>query len=142
MGPYQAGFELSPDGRFIVYSSAENGAPQVFVREIATGRLQLISTASARMPVWTRTGDEIIFSETSGRAILSVKMLSAEEMEFSTPVVVAQRQIPGASPFAVSPDAQRFLIPVPVDDTRFNRDWQIQVVLNWFEELRTRVPVK
>jgi len=41
--------------------------------------------------------------------------------------------------FDVSPDGQRFLMIQPVE--REGGVSQIQVVLNWFEELKRRVPV-
>ena len=46
--------------------------------------------------------------------------------------------------YAVSPDGQRFLMPLP--ESRLTEDTTapapIAVVLNWFSELQQRVPVK
>ena len=50
----------------------------------------------------------------------------------------------GSLPFYdVSPDGQRFLMLKPVDPAgRDSAPTQINVVLNWFEELKQKVPVK
>jgi hypothetical protein len=42
--------------------------------------------------------------------------------------------------YAVSPDGQRFLMLKPAEQERAGPT-QINVVLNWFEELKRRVPV-
>ena len=51
--------------------------------------------------------------------------------------------LPTASSFPyydVSPDGQRFLMLKPVE-SQTSAPTQINVVLNWFEELKRRVPV-
>jgi hypothetical protein len=47
---------------------------------------------------------------------------------------------PGALPnYDVSPDGQRFLMLKPIEQEQ-SAPTQINVVLNWFEELKRRVP--
>ena len=43
--------------------------------------------------------------------------------------------------YDVSPDGQRFLMLKPVE-SQTSAPTQINVVLNWFEELKKKVPVK
>jgi hypothetical protein len=43
--------------------------------------------------------------------------------------------------YDVSPDGQRFLMLKPVE-TQTSTPTQINVVLNWFEELKRRVPTR
>jgi len=43
--------------------------------------------------------------------------------------------------YDVSPDGKRFLMVKPVADQQTEQA-QLQVIVNWFEDLRRRVPVK
>jgi len=43
--------------------------------------------------------------------------------------------------YDVSPDGQRFLMLKPVE-SEASAPTQINIVLNWFEELKTKAPVK
>ena len=43
--------------------------------------------------------------------------------------------------YDVSPDGQTFIFVRPTDEEYTDRSRQIRVVLNWFEELKERVPV-
>jgi Tol biopolymer transport system component len=53
---------LSPDGRWLAYSSDESGTYQIYVRAFPDkgGKWQ-ISNAGGRNPMWPRTGHELFF---------------------------------------------------------------------------------
>jgi hypothetical protein len=54
---------------------------------------------------------------------------------FEAPYVPSPRSLPN---YDVSPDGQRFLMLKPTEQAQAPE--QINVVLNWFEELKRRVP--
>ena len=47
----------------------------------------------------------------------------------------------GGAQYSLSPDAQRFLMLKPTEQQQTSLT-QINVVLNWFEELKQKVPMK
>jgi serine/threonine-protein kinase len=64
MSPARDGFPaLSPDGKWLAYSSDESGALEVYVRpfpNVGDARWQ-ISTAGGRAPLWAHSGKELFF---------------------------------------------------------------------------------
>ncbi len=66
-----------------------------------------------------------------------------ERLEFTKPALVGRQT--GNRAFDVSADGKRLLMTVPALAPAGGIDvseWQITVVLNWFEELKARVPVR
>jgi len=64
--------EISPDGRWMAYSSNESGNYEIFVRpfpEVDKGRWQ-ISTATGDSPLWSPDGRELFYR--SGDAVMAV----------------------------------------------------------------------
>jgi len=62
---------VSPDGRWLAYSSNEAGTYEVYVRpfpKTETGRWQ-VSTAGGTQPVWSRDGRELFFLDGAPRLI-------------------------------------------------------------------------
>src|SRR3990172_8928900 len=53
---------LSPDGRWLAYTSDESGRPEVYVRAfLRPGGSQLISTSGGRQPMWRRKDGKELF---------------------------------------------------------------------------------
>ena len=55
--------ELSPDGRFLAYTSNESGTDEVFVRPFPAleSRRWQVSSGGGSRPLWSRDGSEIFF---------------------------------------------------------------------------------
>ena len=71
----ELGPAISPDGRWIAYSSNETGAPQVYVRpfpDVDAGRWQ-VSNGQGSAPVWSRDGNELFFSTQDGLTAAQVE---------------------------------------------------------------------
>ena len=64
---------LSPDGRYLAYTSTEAGADEVFVESFppGAGKWQ-VSTGGGICPIWSRDGSEIYF--VSGPALFAVEV--------------------------------------------------------------------
>jgi dipeptidyl aminopeptidase/acylaminoacyl peptidase len=132
---------LSPDGRWVAYTSNESGSVEVFVQGFPEpGGRTLISTSGGVEPVWSRDGRELFYLD--GDAMMAVEVKTsptfaagAPRMLFEGRYVLSPTSIAG---YDVSADGQRFLRVQPMHpDLPTN---QIQVVLNWFEELRSVAP--
>ena len=132
---------ISPDGRWFAFASNETGSNQIHVQEIETGRRRTISTGGGNSPVWSRDGTEIFYR--SGPGQISVVEVTGE----TEPVFSARRQLFEVSgllrSYDVTADGQRFLGVLPVGTVELAVEPatpRINVVLNWFEELKQRVP--
>jgi Tol biopolymer transport system component len=124
--------KISPDGRWIAYTSSETGLPEVYVQGfpgIMTGKWQ-ISNGGGSTPIWNTDGNELIYR--SGRTLMAAAIqISGSSFAPDAPRVLAE--LPeGASEYSAAPDRKRFLIAMPVeqDDAR-----PIHIVQNWRAEL-------
>jgi Tol biopolymer transport system component len=130
---------LSPNGRWLAYVSSESGRAEVYVDSYpGLAERVVISTDGGHLPQWSRDGRELFYRE--GDALMAVSM----DMHGSFHAGKLRRLFSGAysgesreMAFDVSPDGRRFLM-IKSDDAATLR--QINVVLNWFQELKEKVP--
>jgi serine/threonine-protein kinase len=136
--------QLSPDGRWIAYSSVESMMQQIYIQPYPpSGAKYQISTEGGNSPRWARNGRELFFRR--GDDMLAVDIETRPVFRFGTPKVLFTGSFessplgmqPGLG-YDVSADGKRFLM---VRSPGPNVAGQIEVVHNWFEELRRRVPV-
>ena len=132
---------FSPSGRHIAYVSDESGRNEVYIRPYpGPGERVTVSNAGGIDPVWAPTGDELFYRESDD--LFAVPVDTSPSLSLGESVrlmdVSAYRVSGDVNPaLAVSPDGQRFLMIREAPGSR----QQINVVLNWFTELRARVPV-
>jgi eukaryotic-like serine/threonine-protein kinase len=134
--------EFSPDGHWLVYVSDESGRREVYVRSYpGPGGKWQISSGGGTEPVWNRNGRELFYR--SGDNMLAVEISTQPafaagkpRMLFQAPYLSSPVTFPN---YDVSPDGQRFLMLKPVEQAQA-APTQINVVLNWFEELKRLVP--
>jgi eukaryotic-like serine/threonine-protein kinase len=135
--------QISPDGRWAAFSTDESGQFEVYVVSFpgASERRQ-ISTGGGREPRWARNGRELFFRK--GAQMMSVEITTQPTFSAATPTELFVRTLnlpdTGSPDYDVSPDGQRFLMlrEAPHDLPPL----QLNVVLNWFEELKERVPLQ
>jgi Tol biopolymer transport system component len=124
---------ISPDGRWIAYTSDESGQSEVYVTSFPRpGRTWLVSVNGAENPVWRRDGRELYY-------------VSADSKLMAVPVAVDPTFDPGASTplfelrvvsgtygwnYDVAPDG-RFLVNTITDTS----SPPITVVTNWLTEV-------
>jgi eukaryotic-like serine/threonine-protein kinase len=140
---------LSPDGRWLAYQSDESGRSEIYVRPFPktdSGRWQ-ISSDGGGLPLWARSGREL-FYVTSGDRLVSVATDSTPEFSFSSPQALFDMApymlAPGRTisrPFDISPDGRRFVMSRSIQRETSSRPSMV-IVLNWLEELKSRVPVR
>jgi len=130
---------ISPSGRFIAYSSNESGQNQIYVRpfpNVDDGKWQ-ISKDGGIAPVWHPKGQELFYR--NGRALEVVSIKTEPTFTQGSPRVLFTGNYQSNSAnrqYDVAPDGQRFLM-IKQEQTEVT---QINVVLNWFEELKRLVP--
>jgi len=137
----QAVPRFSPDGRWLAYVSNESGRYEVYVQPYpGPGGKWLISTEGGTEPVWNPNGRELFYR--SGGKMMSVDIATQQGFAAGNPRLLFEGQYmttAGTIPnYDVSPDGQRFMMLKPNEQAQAAT--QINVVLNWFEELKRRVP--
>jgi Tol biopolymer transport system component len=133
---------FSPDGHWLVYTSDESGRFEIYVQTYpGPGGKWQISTEGGTEPLWNRNGRELFYR--SGDKMMAVDITTQPGFAAGKPKVLFTGQYlptPGTLPnYDVSPDGQRFLMIKPGEQAQ-GGPTQINVVLNWFEELKQKVP--
>jgi Tol biopolymer transport system component len=133
---------FSPDGRWLAYISNESGRYEIYVQPYpGPGGKWQVSTEGGTEPMWNPNGRELFYR--SGRKMLAVEIATQPGFAASKPRVLFEGDYlptPLSFPnYDVSPDGQRFLM-LKSNEAGDAAPTQINVVLNWFEELKRRVP--
>ena len=145
--------QFSPDGKWIAFVRApstdlESSDRGIFVRAFPTG--DRVYQAPRQMvdfhPVWSRDGRELIFvaSATAG-TMTAVGVKAAAGVTFGAPTrfpssVTGDRLSVSLRAYDLLPDG-RFIGLVTEDQSR-RASTEIRVILNWFDELNSKVPAK
>jgi serine/threonine-protein kinase len=132
---------LSPDGHWLAYGSSESGRTEIYVQAFpGLGTKYFISTEGGCEPAWAPNGQQLYYRHDDKMMVVDFKpeqgVVRAKPRElFSGPY---DSDSPTRS-YDIHPDGKRFLMrqlsdqpPQPVK--------QIQIVQNWFEELKRLVP--
>lgn len=125
---------FSPDGRWLAYESDETGQREVYVRPYpGPGGKIPISRGGGIGPGWSANGRELIYKQRD--KFYSVDVKAAPEFTAGTPRELFA--VPGSGDYDISSDGQRFAMTVREIGSRPK---QLNVVLNWTEELKRLVP--
>jgi eukaryotic-like serine/threonine-protein kinase len=138
--------QISPNGRWMAYTSKESGQNQICVRpfpEVKAGRWQ-ISPSGGNSPLWARNGRELFYRD--GDAVMAVSVKTDPNFTFDAPKVLFRRTYVSANfladldvnPWDISTDGKRFLMMKPFGATAPAEEGprRINIVLNWSEELK------
>jgi Tol biopolymer transport system component len=127
--------QLSPDGRWLAYTSIESGGFQVYVVGFAgaQGRWQ-VSTKSGTDPRWSADGKELYYLDSTFNLwAVSVKS-TGDSLQFGTPErLVATWSAPNVF-YSVTPDGKRILL----NKTRLDAGQALTVVSDFRVELNAK----
>ena len=138
--------QVSPNGRWMAYASNESGQYEVYVRpfpDVNTGRW-LISTSGGNTPLWSPNGRELYYH--IGDTAMAVPVETESTFKAGKPTVLFHGtpnirstgvDLTDFTYWDISPDGKRFLM---VKDATTGTPRKINVVMNWFEELKEKVP--
>jgi eukaryotic-like serine/threonine-protein kinase len=127
--------KVSPDGRWIAYSSDESGQPEIYVQAFPSrsGRRK-VSISGGSDPRWRRNGKELFYVGADGK-MMAVPSKLGEECSFGTPVALFDAKISNpireSTLYDVSADGQRFVLKQPYDSPS-----QLNVIFNWTSLLK------
>ena len=135
---------FSPDGHWVAYESIESGVREIYVVPYpGPGPKILISTQGGALPRWSHNGRELFYrtENTNNQDVNFMMVVDVETgppFRAGTPKVLFEEK-GYANAYDVSLDGKRFLMVKSPGSSR-GPVREVTVVLNWFEELRRRVP--
>ena len=128
--------QFSPNGRWMAYESDESGGSEVYVQAFpGPGGKWQVSVRGGGDPRWNLNGRELFY--VNDDKMMVVDVVTSSSFSAGTPKMLLEDQDFINAAWDVSPNGQRFLIVKPMEQQAAT---QIDVVLNWFEELKRRVP--
>ena len=139
------GVTFSPDGRWLAYVSGESGRDDIYVRPYpGPGGQVTVSSGGGQEAVWGRDGSELFYR--NGNRLMVVAVDTEPGFSADAPTLLFENDFVldnasgggGNANYDVSSDG----VFVFVEDLG-SQDAapELRLVLNWFEELKARVPV-
>ena len=134
---------FSPDGRWLAYVSDESGREEVFVRPYpGPGNIIPISTDGGMEPVWAPDGKKLYYRDVSGDKMMVVSFLAEPDLQVGKPQLLFEGKFHGGwawgRNYDIAPDGKLFLMIT--DEEQPSPPTQINMVLNWVEELTRLAP--
>jgi Tol biopolymer transport system component len=123
---------LSPDERWMIYTSDEAGADAVYLRPFPDangGKWRVSGAGGGSAPRWRADGKEIYYVDDRGQLTAVAVKFSGASTELTEPRVLFRVGGLGRAGYAVSRDGARFLMTVTSEASR--REAPLSVVLNW-----------
>ncbi len=145
-GPFnEEGAALSPNGKWLAYTSNESGRDEIFVRPFpntAAGRWQ-VSTAGGSAARWAHSGRELFYEAASGDMMV-VPVTPGPTFAPAAPRrlfslgsgLITSNTVPM---YDLTPDDRRFVTIRLAVVNQAPGAGQMVVVDNWFEELRRKM---
>ena len=144
---------ISPNGRWVAYTSHETGNGQIYVRSFAGGGKYRVSRNRGRNPFWSPDGSTLYF-KVRNQAIGTQTVMSsvvtsgneqdsaASDTQFEAEVPVEMFEIPAEfRDLTIMPDGKQFLVIAPLNADEEKEDYlEIHVTLNFLEELKRLAP--
>ncbi|MCU1385120.1 MAG: hypothetical protein JWL71_3817 [Acidobacteria bacterium] len=140
--------DFSPDGKFVTYQSNASGEEEVYVQPFpnVTAQKWIVSRGGGSRPAWSRDGQQIFFISPAGEMMRVAVQRSGSTLAAATPVTLFHGPyylgggaVAGRT-YDVAADG-RFLMMKPVSGAPSpSSGGNIEVVVNWFEELKRAVP--
>ncbi len=132
---------FSPDGKWIAYVSEDSGREEVYVCPYSDGGITgagiPISTDGGADPIWAADGKTLYYWAEPNR-IMAVSITTEPTFNASKPRQTIDRdQLRAVESLDVLPDGRFIMIQKGEDEDDIKR---VNVVLNWFEELKAKVP--
>ena len=128
------GGNFSPDGRWMVYRSDENGKNEIYVTAFPKheGKWQ-ISNGGGTTPIWSPDGKQLFY--VNGTALMVVNVLASATFDFSVPRKLCE--IPASVALQdISSDGKQFLVNV-AQTTRMTLP-RLEVVTGWFDLVKSK----
>lgn len=132
---------FSPDGRFLAYVSNDTGRDEIYVQPFpTTGEKWQVSRKGGREPFWDPSRSKLYYRV--GNKMMSVEIESGPTFNWGEEQIVFEGNFYSHlnyTTYSMTPDGDRFMMEKPRGELVVK---QINMVLNWFEELKRLAPAK
>jgi eukaryotic-like serine/threonine-protein kinase len=124
---------ISPDGRWMAYTSNESGVLEVYVeRYPELGQKRAVSVGGGGQPQWRADQGELFYMS-ADRSVMAVEIAGEHDITFGAPRKLFQPALAGdpgdaRDHYAATADGSRFLIDGPNEGAA---DPTITVIVNW-----------
>jgi serine/threonine-protein kinase len=133
---------LSPDGRWLAYALIDS-VSEVFVRpfpNVNDARIP-VSAGPGGNPLWGPEGRELYFTRAGDVYVVTVE--AGQPISFGKPKLLMALRSEGPEPIRVALPPVKGRVLKTVREVRTAaRPTEYRVVLNWLEELKTRLPAR
>jgi eukaryotic-like serine/threonine-protein kinase len=128
---------FSPDGRWLAYVSDESGRNEVYLRSFpGPGESHTVSVGGGSDPVWDRRGRELFYR--NGDSMMVVTVTTQPTFIAGRPRLLFTGPFVRGNNYDVSPDGESFVMVESGEDS--GAATKINVMLNWFDELKRLIP--
>ena len=135
---------VSPNNRWIAYKSDQSGRNEVYVQPFpGPGGKRQISIAGGQLPVWSRNGRELFFQNLDNRIMVMDYTVTGDSFIPGRSRVWSNQELHDVRVlnYDLAPDGRRFAIfPELKPPAEEKGDVHVTFLLNFFDELRRRVP--
>jgi eukaryotic-like serine/threonine-protein kinase len=131
---------VSPDGRWMAYTSNESGTEEVYVQRFrgvegapasAAGRRWRVSTNGGHGPAWRRDGKELFYIARDLK-LMAVEVKASSTFELGIAKGLFETTLAVNIGYDVAADGQHFLVTVAAEDASS----PVTVVVNWTAGLK------
>jgi hypothetical protein len=137
---------FSPDGKWLAYASNASGQDEVYVRPYprTEGVARRVSVGGGTGPVWAPDGSALYYRGASGDLMAVPTTLSptftTQRPRALFPFRGKFRVSGNVAAYDVHPDGRRFIMVSEEEANILGEFRQLDIVLNWFQELKNRAP--
>ena len=134
---------FSPDGKFLAYASTEAGANELFVRAFPGAGKWKISSSGGKFPAWSRTTRELFYLGGDDRIMVANYTINGDSFLASAARPWSSTKIlrDGVRQnFDITPDGKRAVVFPRPADAQAEGPLHTTFLLNFFDEVRRRIP--
>ena len=138
--------KMSPDGKWLAYESNESRQFEVYVCSYPEGdQRKQVSLDGGHDPLWAPDSHELFYR--SGDEIMAASINTTPDLNIGKQRILFEDKyalLGGRMTWDIDPEGKRFLMAKDYIDSSAEEGAtlpKINVIVNWFEELKERVPV-
>ena len=126
--------QISPDGKWVAYTSDESGRHEIYAQAFpGPGGRIAISRGEGQEPRWSGDGRELFYRNARTHQMVQVDFQTGSSLQAGPPKPLFELRSPY---WDVTPDGKQFLVVKQEESS--DAPTKVQVVVNWFEELRQK----
>jgi len=134
---------ISPSGRWLAYSSDESGRAEIYIKTYpGPGGAIPVTTDGGREPVWDPSEKELYYRDDTGDKLFKVSIITEPAVQVGSPELLFEGRFMASSSlwgrnYDISPQGDFFIL---IEEGETLPAAQVNVVVNWFEELKRLAP--